>query len=471
MLNNTIRISLSGNPTTLDVQKTPATITAQVSRNIYDTLIDSDLSPLLAQSWTVSKDATTWTFTLRENVYFHDGSLLTADDVVASIKRIQDPSTSSPFVKDTYLIKEIKASDTYTVTILLTIPYPPFLYLLADTKFSILSKKHIEQKHDFDREPIGTGPFAFISWVDNSVISLKKNNNYYLPVLPEYVDFIIIPDAPAQVQAILRGELDILPYVINPELSQLRITPHIKVLEQPNSTILVLAMNLQKAPFNNLSFRKALTESIDKEAVLSTAYGGGKVTNTFWHSASPFYISIPSIYNPQAAKRYFSKNPPSRELTITIPQMYEPHVRAGQLYQQMLLKVGVKTKIERVDWATWLSRVYKKREFDMTIIGHTGKLFPSQRLNAYGNGENYIGWSDPLFRELIEKAEKETNTQAQILLYQEALYRMSNDFAFIFIGESTIDIAYNARIKNLIVDPVLETYKLKDIIITNNEAP
>lgn len=475
----TVTVAIGGNPDTLDPHRTSATITKQINHNIYDMLVESDFSPRLAKKWSISKDRLSWTFTLRDDVFFHHGKKFSAEDVIATIDRIQNPEIDSPMKEQFSIIKSAYAEDDYTVTMMLTKPSVDILALFAEPQSAILPKDIIEEKHNFNRNPIGTGPFEFSDWVDNISITLHKNKNYTQTLDIESLVFLVIADPTVVVQAIVKGEVDVSSVYKDPELSQIRNTKHMKVVEENGTTILVLAMNMRKALFSHKGFRKAVAQSIDKETVLKDAYNGGKEVTIFWPNDTPYSVSKkeyktisgtePVQYNPSQAREYFSAYfegmAQEKPLVITVPQAYAPHVQAAQLYQNMFNAVGLKTTIELVDWPTWMSRVYRKGVFDFTVIGHTGKIAPDQRLRGYGAGKGYIGWNDETFLSILEFARTVVSNEERAKLYKEAFVRMSDAQPFVFVGQTLSRFAHHRRIKNIRRDPILELYDFRDVRI------
>lgn len=459
-----LKVALTDNPNTLDPQATTATITAQVTKNIYDTLIqDEKATPLLAESWSLEDGGTTWKIHLKKGVVFHHGKAFTSEDVVATFTRIKEDS-SSPFYEELKNFVEIIAEDEHTVIVKLETITSAMPYILASNHMAIMPADLIMTKHNFARNPVGTGPFKFIDWVNDSSISLERNENYHLqaPSILE-ITLYIISDVTAQTQALMRSDIDIMPYVIEPQLSQLKNEKDISVMVFPGSTILVLAMNNRTPPLNNLSVRKAIAQVIDKQKVIDIAYPGSKIVNSFWHSNSPYFTYVPEIFDPNASKLYFKANPIAKKLTITVPSSFAPHVRAAQLYQTMLEQVGLSVEVAQVNWATWLSKVYGKGDFEMTVIGHTAKIHPGQRLEAFTKNGGYVGWQNTEFKKLINDAKVEMSLTRQIELYKQAFSLMTQEYPFVFIAENSVNIAMRNRVKNLYFDPIFETYDFRNV--------
>jgi len=134
--------------------------------------------------------------------------------------------------------------------------------------------------------------------------------------------------------------------------------------------------------------------------VLDVVYGGGKPIGTFIDVGSPYYRDFTSLYpyNPDKARQLLKEAGvgADRVFELTLPQNYELHVKAGEMYQAMLTAVGMNVQIKLVDWSTWLSEVYSKSNYDLTVIGHTGKLDPDGVLGGYGiPAKRYVRWDNP----------------------------------------------------------------------------
>ena len=169
-----------------------------------------------------------------------------------------------------------------------------------------------------------------------------------------------------------------------------------KVIRQVTSLVNVVAVNNSRPALRDVRVRRALWYAIDRKQVLKTSYGDESiVTNVFMDVVSPFYADIadPYPYNPEQAKKLLAEAGYASGLTLdlALPQPYQAHIDAGQLVQGMLAKVGVTARPRVVEWGFWLSRVFGGGEYDLTIIGHTGKLDPDGRLAGYGDpARNYV---------------------------------------------------------------------------------
>ncbi len=465
-----IAFGLSGNPDTLDPQKTAGTLTFQVVKSFYDTLVEPDISgklvPALAESWTVSPDGLTWTFKLRPGVVFHNGQALTSRDVKATLDRIRDPSFASPRRSEFTAIKEVKTPDPQTAVIILGAPYAPILANLASGWGAILPADLIQSGHNFDSEPVGTGPFKFEKWIRDNKISMVRNEKYWMKGLPKLarVDFQIVPERSVQIQGLMSGAIDAVEYVDPEDLPILQSNPNITIRKEQTSMILVMAMNCSREPLNDLRVRQAINYAVDKQLVLDIAYGGGKVGSSFMDTGNAYYTDFSHFYpyNPDKAKQLLKDaGVGNRQFTITVPQNYPLHVKAGELIQQMLEKVGMNVKIQLVDWSSWLARIYTEGNFDLTIIGHTGKLDPDGTLAGYGTDKKYVRWINPTCDARIKEAATISDFAVRKKLYTEALEIMAKEVPFVYLGSSYRYVAMRSNIADFRITPNLDSYDFR----------
>jgi len=466
-----LNFALSGNPDTLDPHKTAGTLTFQTLKSVYDTLVEPDQSeklvPALAERWEVSADGLTWTFSLRQGVLFHNGDRLTAKDVKATFERIKAKETASPKANEFAAISGIQIPNDAMVVIKLSQPYAPFLATLASGWGAILPKSLIDSGHDFAAKPVGTGPFKLVEWVRDSRIVLEKNPGYWLKGAPklEKVIMNIIPERAVQVQGLLSGQIDAVEFVDKDDLKILEANPEVKVDKQLTALILVMGINCSNPILQDLRVRQALNYAVDKQQVLDVAYGGGKVIGTFMDVSNAFYKDFTGLYpyNPEKAKSLLQEAgvPKEASFDLVLPQNYELHVKAGQLIQEMLTRVGLNVKIKLVDWPTWLSEVYKAAKYDLTVVGHTGKLDPDGTLAGYGKKDRYVRWENPRAADLITQAAKTVGGENRKKLYDEALELMAREVPFVYLGSSYRYVAFRKSVVDFRMTPKLDTFDFR----------
>src|SRR5690606_24301800 len=210
----TITMAMAAQPDTLDPQVTSATAAFQVSKSIYDTLVevdrDGNIVPALAESYEVGEDSLSYTFHLAEAT-FHDGTPFDAQDVVATLQRMLDPATASPKLSEFAAITGVEATDDSTVLVSLSQPAPALLASLASGWGAMLPSEKIESGHDFGNRPVGTGPFTFVEWQRDNAVTLDAFADYYQGA-PQVDQVVIrfVPDSAVQLQGLLTGEFDVI---------------------------------------------------------------------------------------------------------------------------------------------------------------------------------------------------------------------------------------------------------------------
>jgi len=408
---------------------------------VYDTLIEPDesgnLVPALAESWNFSPQTLSLTFQLRQGVTFHNGDPMTANDVKATFDRLLAEDSASPHKPKFASVKAVNVIDPYTVEFALHKMYFPLIATLASGWSAILPKSAIDAGHDFSTHPIGTGPFQFQEWVRDDHITYTKFAAYWQDGKP-YLDELemkVVVEQTTQLMGLTVGEFDIIHFVEPHTIPKIESNPETKMFTHSTALALVVTMNHARAPLNNLKVRQAINHAIDRQALLDIAYTGGKKIEAFIDAESPYYLDLPEMYpyDPPKAQTLLKEAgfPGGFDITLILPQNYDPHVKAGNMVQNMLQQVGIRAKIELVDWGTWISQVYRGKDYDLTIIGHTGHLDPDGRL---GSEMEYTNYHNPKMFELIEQAATAHIPKQRKALYDQIQRMMAEDAMMVFIG-------------------------------------
>jgi len=466
-----LNFALSGNPDTLDPHKTSGTLTFQTLKSVYDTLVEPDqegkLVPALAERWQVAGDGKTWTFYLRKGVVFHNGDPLTAADVKATFERIKDEETASPNRNEFDPIQSIETPDQNTVVLKLSEPWSPLIGTLGSGWGAILPKSLIDSGHDFASQPVGTGPFRMTEWVRDSRIVLVKNEDYWMKGHPKLDKVVmnIIPERAVQVQGLITGEVDVSYLIDEEDVPVLEDSGEVTVERHPTSLIMVMAINCSDPVLSDLRVRQAITQAIDKQKVLDVAYGGGNPIATFMDYGNAYYKDFTDLYpyDPETARGLLAQAGLGDDVVLEmfLPQNYPLHVKAGEVYQEMLTNVGLNVEIKLVDWSTWISDVYRQAKYDLTVIGHTGKLDPHGTLADYGRESKYVRWINEECAQLIDKAAVTSGFEARKKLYDQALEIMAREAPFMFLGTSLRRVVYRNDVVDFRMTPSLDTFDFR----------
>ncbi|HLW59136.1 MAG TPA: ABC transporter substrate-binding protein [bacterium] len=470
----TLNFAISGGPDTLDPQRTAATLAFQMMKSLYDTLVEPDdhgvLVPDLARSWAMSPDGQQWTFALRPGVHFHSGKALDAQDVVATFTRILDPKTASPKRGDYAAIERVEAVDPLTVRFVLTQAFAPFLAALGQGWGAILPKDAIASGDDLGSRPVGTGPFRIMEWSRDSYLRLGKFDGYFAKGEPELdgVTFRFVSEGPVKTAGLLTGEYDVVDAVDPLELPKLERDTRVTIVRRQSSTVNVVAINNARKPYTDVRVRRALWYAIDRAAVLKTAYGpGSSPVAEFMDALSPYYVDLgdPYPYNPAKAKLLLAEAgyPSGFSTDLALPQPYATHIKAGELVQAMLGSVGIQAKIRVVEFGFWLSRIFGgPHDYDLTIIGHTGKLDPDGRLAGYGDpARSYVQYSNPQVAALIDAGRFTLRADLRRRTYADALRRMTQDAAMVYLGEPEDLLAMRRGVRGVKEMYAIDTYDLR----------
>ncbi|HEX7003516.1 MAG TPA: ABC transporter substrate-binding protein [Trueperaceae bacterium] len=470
-----LTLAAAAQPETLDPQVTAATSSFQSTKSLYDTLVevapDGEIVAALAESWEVAEDGSTVTFHLTDAT-FHDGTSFDSADVKASIERIADPATGSPKASEFATISEIETPDENTVVLHLSEPTPALLATLASGWGAMLPSEKVASGHDFGNMPVGTGPFVLDEWVRDSFLRLDRFEDYYKgPVGLETVTIRFVPDSAVQLQGLITGEFDVIDTVASADYGTVESNPDLELVREPSGLVLVGTINNRREYLDDPQVRQALNYAVDKQVVLDVAYGGGEPVGTFMEVGSPWLPdSIGHFaYDPERAEEMLAEAGVPEEFTldIVLPQPYPTHITAGQIVQDMLGDVGIESEIRIVEWGVWLAEVYGgQHDFDITVIGHTGKLDPTGRLDGYGDPDNnYAGYDNEEVVELLDRAASTSDVEERRELYAQVLTLMHEEAPFIYFGTPFRTYAARANVSGFWITPLLDTFDFRDVRI------
>ena len=278
---DTVDVAVDSSPAGLD----PHIVTAFssviiIGDTIYEglTTIAEDLSvqPDLATSWDISDDGLTYTFNLADGVTFHDGSAMTAEDVAASLRRVQNEEMASPLKPDITDHRH-NVVDDGTIALSLDAPFAPILTSLAG--IAIVPAEMEMDAEALQQVPVGTGPFKFEEWVPNSHIQLVAFDGYREAQMPKVdgVKFSIVPEAATRQVGLVSGQFDLLPGVDPATALQLQSASGIMMHETRDLSYTLIGINTTRAPFDNPAVRRALNMAVNRDEIIAAALFGNGV--------------------------------------------------------------------------------------------------------------------------------------------------------------------------------------------------
>jgi dipeptide transport system substrate-binding protein len=479
--------------TTMDASSVP----------IYNRLVEFDLGttniiPALAESWTVSADGLSYTFRLRKGVKFHSNAKFkptrdfNADDVLFTYYRMADPKNpfhnTAPGQTFAYfedmgldkIVDKLEKIDTYTVRFKLKHPEAPFLADMAMDFASILSAEYADKMKAagtpevIDREPIGTGPFEFVSYQQDAVIRYKAFDQYWggRPKIDNLI-YAITPDASVRYAKLKAGECQVMAFPKPADIALMKRDPNIKLLTQEGLNIGYIAFNVEKKPFDNKLVRQALSMAIDKEAILKSVYQGGGIAAknpippTMWSyndKVQPYPYDVAKAR--AMLKQAGYPNGFETDLWyLPVTRPYNPDgKRMAELIQADWAKIGVKARLTTFEWGEYRKRS-KAGEQKAMMFGWSGDngdpdnfFGPILSCEAVKGGGNASRWCNKDFENLIQKAKLTPNQAERAKLYEKAQVIVHDEAPQIEIAHSIRYTPVRKEVVGFKMDPTAHHY-------------
>ncbi|MBO0344336.1 hypothetical protein J0X15_03795 [Roseibium sp. CAU 1637] len=425
-----LTVNLVNEPATLDPHQQWNPDSYYVYRNIFDNMLTRDnageIEPQIATSWEQISD-TEVVFDLRDDVVFHDGEKLTADDVVYTIERITNPDFASPQLGQFNKIIKAEALDDTKVKLTTDGPYPALLAQLV--KLSIVPQ-HVAStmsSEEFNAAPVGSGPYKFVKWDRGVEVVVEMNDAYWGKKGPfETVSFKGVPDASTRMANLQAGTADLV-VTLNADLAdQLEASGRGVVKNVNTERVAYFAMNSTKAPLDNIELRRAIGYAIDREGIVEGLLGGyPKVVDQM---LSPAHFGWKEgltgfTYDPEKAKEIVAGlgDSAKAELELATSPVFDQ--RVVQAIQQMLTDVGLNASIEIVDMATWLKDQQTTNDqapmltfsrWSCACQDPDGIMYP-----LLHSSSNWSRFSDPVMDEKLDAARSELDLEKRADLYAE----------------------------------------------------
>jgi len=459
-----LRIGMAADVTSMDPHFLNLQPNVAISMHVFDslTLLDPEarLIPGLAESWR-PVDATTWEFRLRRGVRFHDGSELTAQDVVFSIERTQKVPNGQ-FRAFTRRIVATQVVDPHTIRMKTAAPYAMVPYDMNSVM--IVSRKAAEgaSSADFDsgKAMVGTGPFRFVRFARGDRVELERNDAYWGPRSQfEKVVFRIVPTDPARMAALLSGDLDAIEQVPPPDLARVRRDPALRVEQKVSwRTIFFFADQREHAPgltdasgaplarnpLRDRRVREALSKAIDRRAIAERLMDGAALPASNLVSPPVFGYARdlqPDIHDPAGARRLLAEAgyPGGFGMTVSAPNnRYVDDDQIAQAVAAMLARVGVRARVETLPINAYLTRGREGRfcfallgwgsfSADLALRALVATPAPERGFGAF----NWAHYANPRVDELLERGFGTLDERRREEIARDAMRAAMRDYAVI----------------------------------------
>jgi len=433
-----LRIATYQDISQLDPLLTNDAPSSAVYDQLYDRLLVPDEAlrpvPVLAERYTSSPDAKTWTFFLRKDVVFHDGGHLTADDVVFSLSRILDPANASQKRIQIDMIDHVEAVDPYTVRIALKYPYSPFPAAIALQ--DIVSKASVEKGgNQFTKHPVGSGPFQFVDWVPNDHVTLARNPRYWgRRAGVARVIFRPVPEASTAAADLLSGGVHIVQNVTAGTLAEMRRAPNIQISTTPGTSYSYVGFRVVQPPFTDVRFREAVYRSWDLDATIKAVFppevgrrAYACISPPIWPDDTAYLQAHAFPPDPARAKALFDQLTASgvmpRGYAVKVLVIPDYRQKMFEVLATSLQQVGVRATLQVVDLATMLNLLKTNDNYIYSLVGGGGAPDPDQTLywlfHTGGPHAQFQNLKDPELDARLLRARQATGQAARSRLYTD----------------------------------------------------
>lgn len=464
---DTLVMAVENDPDGLDPQRTAAAATFETTNNIYDPLLRVDqkgnIQPCLATAWETSEDGLTVTFTLRDGVVFSNGNPCDAHAVQASFERLaaQDSPRSSEYAGYTY-----EATDDLTFKVT---SKELNVSMLNDFAYAWSAVVDASSGDALRSEPVGTGPYALESWTPQDSVTLVANEKYWGDPAPlRRIVLRVIPDATTRIGSLRAGDVDLL-WADASQVAPFEGGTDFQVIQAPMNSVQLMAMNCANEALSDVRVRQAINLAVDKDALIQTVWWGyGQKIGSHYPPVLSDYEDLSGTYpyDPDRARELLKEAGYADGLRfrMRLPKAYQMYVDAGQMAADYLSQVGIECDVEIVEWATWLEEVYNGRDYDLTVVGHTGRLDAITLLARYrsDSSENYFNYASEQTDSLIDAYRGERDEKARVDISHKIQEQLADDVPAVYIQTPVMTYLASNNVHGFTQYPI-DVYQFTDV--------
>jgi peptide/nickel transport system substrate-binding protein len=454
-----VTVGMQLEPPILDPTASPAAAISEILySNVFEGLVqfapDGSVVPKLATSWDVSHDGLSVIFHLRRGVRFHDGSAFDASAAKFSLDRAIDPASVNPQRPRLAKIRAVDIVDPFTLRILLKQRSGGLLQSLAWGAFVMVSPQSAAANAV---HPVGTGPFRFSGWRRGDSLTLLRNEGYWGELAQlNAATFKFIAEPTAAYAALMAGDVDAFSNYPAPEsFAQFSADPRFSVFAGTTEMETVLALNQRAAPFKDLKVRRAISYALDRGAIIDGAmFGYGTPIGSHFPPHNADYVDLTGRYPHDVARAKDllaqAGYPQGFDATLKLPPPSYAR-RGGEIVAAQLAQIGIRVRIENLEWAQWLEQVFTRHDFDMSIVGHAEPM----DYDIYARDDYYFGYSNPEFKSLIAALDDTLDTVRRRDLLQQIQRKLADDAVNGFLFQYPRLDVWNVHLQGLGFDNVL----------------
>jgi peptide/nickel transport system substrate-binding protein len=466
---------------TLNPQEQTTSLFINMAELLYDTLLyenpEGKLEPRLASKVDVSKDGLTYTLHLRKDVKFSDGTPFDAKAMKLTVDRALDPKMRVPQRYMINMIKESKIVDDYTLDLVLSYPFAPFMPTLSNFALSPISPAAIQKYgEDVRQNPVGAGPYVLKEWVKGERIVFDRNPTYYgkKPTV-ERLTFKIVPETATREAMLKAGQIDICYKPSPSNVAALKADTNITVDMPLDTRTIFMGLNYQKGVTKNKLVRQAFNYAVDKNAIVKKILFDTAVKME--GPCSPILFGYHKMgkqwdYNPDKAKQLLKEANFDFNQTINMRTSQGRYLfdrQVSEAVQAYLQAIGVKVELRTYDWPTYVAGLLKpidQSELEVFILGW-GPMIMDADTALYGQFHSSVNppkglgaafYSSPEFDKAIEATRVEQDPKKRSELFKKAGEIVWDDCPWIWLHVEKFVIAYRSNIKGLVVTPTEKFY-------------
>jgi peptide/nickel transport system substrate-binding protein len=429
---------------------------------LYDNLVRLDTSfaaqPALATEWSADAAGQTWKFKLRSGVAFHDGSPLTAEDVVTTVRRVLDPKTGSSAqsaLAQTLGPDGVVAGDAGTVEFKLSAPNAFFPIALGGYNLRITKAG----KNPSNSAAVGTGPFVLERFVPGESFAVKRNDAYWRSGQPylDGLDVVAVAEEAAKLQAVLAGDVDLADSIGVSSARQIEANPDAQLYVLKNAAFNVVAVQSKVAPFDKLAVRQALKHAIDREKLVKVVLQGRGMAGADVPVAADdalFPAGFAGLGHDPDKARSLLKSAGLTQLDVTLFSSDAAAFMAatGVAIQDMVAASGINMKLETIPPSTYWSDIWmKKPAFSSFWLRQHPDTIIGQACESNGTW-NEAQFADATFDRLVREARRSPDPVKQKELYAEALPILAQQSGWIVAQWSDRMWPAKSRLKGVRLD-------------------
>ena len=459
---DTLTVAVNAEPSVLDPPNQQSGTAGMVNVQIYEGLVRLDnetgeIVPCLAESWEQIDDYTI-RFHLRDDVYFHDGSKLTAEDVKFTFDR-GAVAPMKAMIFEPFDTSKTKIIDENTIELGTKDVFPPFLTYLTNNATLIVSKNAVEAAGSdevFGRNPVGTGAYKFVEWIAGDRVILERNEEYW-DELPEFKNLVIrnIADDTTRAMALENGEIDIAFRMAPAQVEMLSSSSVADVVAFPGYTVEYCGLNQAYEPLSDVRVRQALRYAVDMPTISEIAFGGGTEadgpvmpTMSFYEPAGEDQQYVQDI---EKAKQLMKEAGYEDGFDLVL-QVNESQARItmAEMLRNAWLEIGVNTTVQTTEFSSLVNAVYagEAQAFILGFVagGDDGAFF-SDMFHTGEDGAEWIDYSNPEVDDLIITLNRTQDKAAYDALVAEILQIVIDDACSFNTGTGAYFSAYAKGLK------------------------